>query len=192
MPPSLPPQRRAYPGVDARLYRVIISGLAGSRTYSVSLVYRTLEAPYLRSDALRTAPGVYFDLMLPETQDCPTPLAEQQLVRPVSGGVVCDLGVPVVSAGLGRDVVLGASVPEAAIHKHEQPRILEYEVWPSRQFRPEPVPHPKRPQLTPEQHLRYRVTVANARHLRRPGQGRFRPPHLTPHARTGPSAIPPS
>lgn len=58
--------------------------------------------------------------MLPHSDDQPAPLAKRLIYASISGLVVPQLRCPIGVVAFGNALVLFATVPEAAIHKHGQ------------------------------------------------------------------------
>ena len=73
-------------------------------------------------------------IVLPDTHDQPADLGESGVGVPVPLDVATDLGGPVLDVGLRLDVVLGATVPVAAINECSYPSLPEDEIGPAVQL----------------------------------------------------------
>ena len=69
--------------------------------------------------------------MLPNPDDLPSRGAQELISFLVPGSISLDLGGPVGLVGLGCNVVLRASMPEAAVQKHCNAGALEHEICPA-------------------------------------------------------------
>lgn len=103
--------------------------------------------------------------MLPHVERRP-PQRNQPLVHlDVAFSVPCDLGTPELRVRLGGHSVLGASMPEAAVHEHRDADPHKHDVGPSRQTSTAAAEsHAEAVERAPERRLRSRVAATYAAH----------------------------